>query len=86
MIADTLSEMLSELFGWLVVAYFVGLAIWFVAGVTCTLFAWIYDDLIPRIQGRHARALRTERPAQIPRRIDLRDSEKVDVWLYGLNR
>jgi hypothetical protein len=81
--ADTLNEMLSGIFGLLIVTYFAGMALWFAGALAWDAFQWAWDDLIPGIQGRRARArrLESERPARIPRRVDLRDSEKVDAWL-----
>lgn len=78
--------MLTGIFGWLIVAYFAGMALWLVGGIAWGLFEFVWDDVIPGIQGRRARALRqsSERPAQIPRRVDLRDREKVGVWLARL--
>jgi hypothetical protein len=82
--ADTLGEMLTGILGWLIVAYFAGMALWLVGALAWDLFQWGWDDLIPGIRGRRARRLRVERPARIariPRRVDLRDGEKVGAWL-----
>jgi hypothetical protein len=75
--------MLSNVFAWAIVAYFAGMALYLVGGVAWDLFELIWDDVIPKLQGRRARTRRpaAERPARIPRRVDLRDGEAVDMWL-----